>query len=280
MEIETVGILREIWQEKNWAFPTINESESAFDKLCEMTSLLNSEERQLLVNLTRFYTLYSFTDYQHLLIDALSKISAAVLTGADQIVVAPLIGPEDVAKNRSKSGHCLPYVAQYVAIPANASLAHLPITALAAPIFDRSKLSGTKLLVILLDDFVGSGDTAIKAVAEVRHSAATQDEIVVVSLVTMQKGIDALAHAAIPFFWAKLAEMGIDDNPHIKDKAEAYQLVDSIWEAHLKLAEKYKRGYKNSEALVTLVRTPNNTLPMYWCKASRDGSEWPSPFPR
>lgn len=280
MEIETVGILRDIWQQKNWAFPTMAESESAFDRLCQMTSLLNNEETQLLVNLTRFYTHYSFTDYQHLLIEALSKISTDVLANVDRIVVAPLVSPEDVARNRSKSGHCLPYVAEHVAIPANAALSQLPVTALAAPKFDRPKLVEAKLLVMLVDDFVGSGDTAIKAVKDLQETVSPQDEIVVVSLVTMQSGVDALKQASIPFFWAKLAEMGINDNPHIQDKTKAYQLVDGIWEAHLEIAEKYKRGYKNSEALVTLVRTPNNTLPMYWCKASRNGSEWPSPFPR
>lgn len=39
-------------------------------------------------------------------------------------------------------------------------------------------------------------------------------------------------------------------------------------------------GYKESEGLVTMIKTPNNTLPFYWYEGKRDGKFMMAPFPR
>lgn len=39
-------------------------------------------------------------------------------------------------------------------------------------------------------------------------------------------------------------------------------------------------GYKKSEGLVTMIKTPNNTFPFYWYEGKRDGKFMMAPFPR
>ena len=39
-------------------------------------------------------------------------------------------------------------------------------------------------------------------------------------------------------------------------------------------------GYKESEALVTMNKTPNNTLPFYWYEGKKDGNIILAPFAR
>lgn len=39
-------------------------------------------------------------------------------------------------------------------------------------------------------------------------------------------------------------------------------------------------GYKESEALVTMIKTPNNTLPFYWYEGKKDGNIMLAPFSR
>lgn len=63
------------------------------------------------------------------------------------------------------------------------------------------------------------------------------------------------------------------------DEGLALRIYDQI-ESHLSVAEEYKRGYEQSEALITLKRTPDNTLPIFWSRKDKDGTKWPAPFPR
>lgn len=48
----------------------------------------------------------------------------------------------------------------------------------------------------------------------------------------------------------------------------------------LKVKNKMYLGYKESEGLVTMIKTPNNTLPFYWDEGKRDGKFMMAPFPR
>lgn len=280
LNINTFGTIHQIWNEKEWKFPTPDAKNSAFDNLCKMFQKLNTEEQELLVNLMRCYSYYSLTDYQDLLVKAFLKIEEQQIIDVDQLVIAPLVQSKDINNNSTKSGHNLIYPADTVAIRENKVLDSIKRTVLQNPLIHRNKISGEKILVILLDDFIGSGNSAVRVVKEVKKKLAAKDEIVIISLVAMQKGIDRLDNASIPLYWAKLAPKGIKNNQFIIDKRLAYKLIDGIWENYLDISSKYTRGYEQSEALVTLLRTPNNTLPMYWCEKSRDGSNWPSPFTR
>lgn len=280
LNINTFGVIHQIWNEKEWKFPTPDAKNSAFDNLCEMFQKLNAEEQELLVNLMRCYSYYSYTDYQALLIKAFLKIKEQQIINVDRLVIAPLVQSKDIDNNKTKSGHNLTYPADTVAIRENKVLNNIERTVLQNPLINRDKISGDKILVILLDDFIGSGKSAVRVVQQVRNNLTAKDEIVIVSLLVMQKGLDNLANVSIPLYWAELVPKGIENNQFIIDKYLAYKLIDKIWENYLDISKKYKRGYEKSEALVTLLRTPNNTLPMYWCEKSRDGSDWPSPFTR
>lgn len=280
LSVKAIGSLRQIWEEKCWKFPSDAESDNTFKKLCQIAERLTDSEQKLFFQLTSFYSRYSFTDYQGLLIEAISKIQTENLTGIDQVLILPLVKASDVAKNRSKSGHSLIYAAEHVGIPSNVIFDGISRNTLMSPVFKRDALKGKNILVMLVDDFVGSGETAITVVNEVRAYIAEQDKICVVALAAMQSGITCLATASVPFFWARLIPKGIEENPEIADKSQAYKLIDDIWQKNLNISKDYIRGFQDSEALVTLVRTPNNTLPMYWCAKSRDGKNWPAPFPR
>ena len=55
--------------------------------------------------------------------------------------------------------------------------------------------------------------------------------------------------------------------------------MDDI-EKRLKVNENYRRGFKESEALVCMLRCPNNTFPVFWSTKKVSGESWPAPFPR
>ena len=73
----------------------------------------------------------------------------------------------------------------------------------------------------------------------------------------------------------KYNEPELSENIKIMSSIEDLLLQDSKFE------NKYQFGYKSSEALVSLTRTPNNTFPLYWFEAKlNEGKIWKAPFPR
>lgn len=57
--------------------------------------------------------------------------------------------------------------------------------------------------------------------------------------------------------------------------------VELILATDKRFEQDYSFGYKESEALVTMTRTPNNTFPLYWFEAKLDkNNKWQAPFPR
>lgn len=279
MKTENLAILDRIWTDKKWSFPTPEASQQSFDKLCEIVGKLNDDEQSLFIQLTRFYSLYSFTDYQNLVIKSLNSIQPNKWVGIEKIILLPLVSPEDWEENKAKSGHNLIYtfknLAPYSNVPKNIKIISRP-----NPIINQKDVADSKILVVMVDDFIGSGKSSEKAVLPVKDMLSNNIEIIVISLVAMQAGISHLQSLGIEVFYADLAPQGIKDNPHIDDKDAAYSLIDQIWEKYLLIDNNYRRGYANSEGLVTLLRTPNNTFPMYWIKKARDGSDWPAPFLR
>lgn len=58
---------------------------------------------------------------------------------------------------------------------------------------------------------------------------------------------------------------------------ETYQAVMESIEDYIRVKEEYRMGYAQSEALVRMFRTPNNTFPIYWLKNNKNPCP---PFPR
>ena len=137
-----------------------------------------------------------------------------------------------------------------------------------------------KSLVIFVDDFIGTGETAIKALDNyLLNYAVSDDEVIIVSLVSLQTGIKLINDYGVDVFNALTMERGISDSPTIADKPRALDIIDKI-EERLKVRLDCRRGYKGSEALVSLDKTPNNTFPVFWTNAKVDGEKWPAPFYR
>jgi len=318
IDINLLGELQGLWSSKNWVFQTEETKATAFNNLCAMFALLSPPQQQLVLRLTQSYSLHSYTGYQSLLIHAFAKITNSQIGNADQIILAPLINSGDDKFKRSKSGHLLPYIAEHVAIPLHQNMKSLKIVSLVSPDAIPNFLSEEKKsLIILLDDFIGSGDTAKTAVQhleininnsrvdknrgaqnksfisrlinKVKQACKTYRpykigfndnyEILVVGLVAMNHAVKRLSTFNIHVLSAEEIYKGIEENQAITDKAWAYKLIDEV-EATLKINRDERRGYMKSEALLTMIRTPDNTFPIYWCKTQNNGSSWPAPFPR
>lgn len=122
------------------------------------------------------------------------------------------------------------------------------------------------LRIILVDDFVGTGNTVIEAFNSLQEDLPSlkTTQISVLCIYAMRDGVKNVNDFGIQLFSAIMGSKGIADyytNPQLE---EAIIHMSNIESKIKGLDPNYKFGYHQSESLVSLIRCPNNTFPIYW----------------
>jgi len=134
-----------------------------------------------------------------------------------------------------------------------------------------------KDLIVLVDDYVGTGDTA-KDVLNfyLKHEKFNKKNIVILTIAAQHHGISRINK-----------EFGVEIISNIK---QGKYLIDNFFDSiltkkreqittmceTLKIKSDYF-GYGNSEALICILnKSPNNTFPVFWYETK----QYPAPFPR
>lgn len=135
-------------------------------------------------------------------------------------------------------------------------------------------------VIILVDDFIGSGLTAykhiksyIKLLKEYKHHVNVEDFCVVVD-VAMKHGVNYLLDNGIDSFYDVLQSKAISEDETLEEKQvkSKIRIMKNIEGKVLKnLNPKYSLGFESSESLVSILnKAPNNTFPFYWEKCVGD----------
>lgn len=280
---ENLRWLKKIFDSKKWLIddPESKQWQDLFDKFCDLLSLLSNEEQNLVLTLTDDFLWCPYPIYEKLLTVALRKVESEIIDNCNNIFLVPLLSPEDVERGKSKSGHMLPYVMQHSVIPSTHIFRGKQIIALTSLDKISSKHADRKdSLIIFLDDFIGSGDTACKCIRYYNnHYCFDRESVAIITLVAQKQGIDTIGKLGLNVYAAIIRTRGITDSINIPDIANAINIMKNI-EDRLLIKADYLFGYGRCEALVTMIRTPNNTFPLYWCPRAKTNSVWPAPFPR
>jgi hypothetical protein len=137
-----------------------------------------------------------------------------------------------------------------------------------------------KTLYVLVDDFLGSGSSAEGQLLRLSALTPGHDKrILCCVLVAQVSGLERVDNLHVACLASIIRTRGISDSGLLSDKPSALATMDSL-EARLGVEDDYKRGWKESEALVRMIRTPNNTFPVYWLPANKRTTAWRAPFPR
>ena len=89
--------------------------------------------------------------------------------------------------------------------------------------------------------------------------------IKVMSLVAQGDGIKQLKDAGVDVYYSKYAPKAIEEsNATVEEKIWMYYQMDAIESKIPSFNNTYHYGYNRSEALVSMIRCPNNTFPIYW----------------
>lgn len=129
-------------------------------------------------------------------------------------------------------------------------------------------IANNEHILILVDDFVGSGETALGAIDYVKEviPEMSDDKVVVLSIAALQKGIDELATHNIKVYTHIKLCRGISDYYIGEEKESALDIMHQIESGPIKVKRGFTLGYKQSEGLISMERCPNNTFPIYWMK--------------
>jgi len=136
--------------------------------------------------------------------------------------------------------------------------------------------------LILVDDFVGTGDTVKNVLAEIPGGAGkVSPQLSIAAMVCHSLGAAALHRIGVSVFRAMDISEGIRSNPRFDgEKKAAYNALMRAVEARLAISPMFEFGFKRSEALVSFQTVPNNTFPVYWATKKKDRTTRQAPFVR
>lgn len=280
LSVSTFLGLMQVFKNNGWEIPDRDAGyESRFNRFCERLSLLDAEEQDLVLELTSHFKVINGNDYLQILLKLLNDLHErhlALFQQTKKFFVLPLVAPQDLNKTKSSS-----FVWYYFR---DEHIKYSPIFIEKKLIFcDMAKVEWIKNLkpaeaVILLDDYIGSGETAVDAVNWiVENYSINPAQIIVLSIAAQEIGIQNLVNnTSVSVYSYYNYRRGISDN-YTGNQLDTYTKLMTNIEDKLNVSDEYKFGYNQSEALISLIRTPNNTFPVFWkpCGENRN-----VPFPR
>lgn len=269
--------LRKVFKEKKWN--QIPNEENVFSNLCKILNSLSEGQKTLIHELVEKYEWISSNEYYGVFFELLKSIDESLLRNCKNVYLFPLVKPDDV--DSIKSGHHCVYL--FHGLIAGNQLFN-GINKKIITTFEELKAlkfnsDGTDLL-FLIDDFIGTGNTFIKVWDEIKQNdSISSSYILTLTLIIQQSALDLIERECkLNIISAKVMKKGISDEYESPLKEEKISLMNEI-ESYIK-PKAFSFGYEKSEALVTMIRTPNNTFPFFWMESKINGERFDPPFPR
>ncbi len=276
MDIITITKLYKIFQNKRW---TDNEGNNiVFENFCQLLLNLSEPQRELVIELAERYTWITLNEYQGKLVKVLESIEDVKLKGLKRVVLFPVMKPEDEV--RTKSSHTILYMLRAIKplLTKYKSVEFIEIES-----YENLKQGHFNLeegeCLYLLDDYLGSGETIKTTVEKVlKNRDIDTNQIKVLSIAAQQDSIDFLKKVGISYYSDLVFSKGISDYYLTPEKEQKIEIMKEI--EKLIPGNHFSFGYNQSEALITLMRTPDNTFPIFWKEHKKDKLVFEAPFSR
>ena len=235
-------------------------------RISEAFSILSEDERRLFTAFIRRYAIH--VDYGPLSFELTTWISDNIQRfGTVSLSTPYLVQPEE-----QKSAGIIAYELRSQLVSIGQAKRQIEI-------HDIVPTTPKRVPIFIVDDFSGSGQTVMAAVQRLKDIGQPDELIKVALLYAMDQATKSFQAAGIETRtvltgYRCLSDLDFKDELNGRDAGTIYD----VWEKRLSVDKKYRRGYAGSEALVSMKRTPNNTLPIFWF-CGKDKS-WPCAFPR
>lgn len=249
-----------IFKEKKWKIQEDGDY-TVFDKFCSrLAELENDQERDLIIELTNDFLWIQSSMYEDYLLKALKKLFKSKEWKPEEgksIYICPLLPESDFGK--LKSSTYMLYLCQSILMRTYSEMQENQVRICETP--EILKLHEDRIgALILIDDFIGSGETALGCLEYLKF---LNTKIYIVSLVAQDEGINNIKRKNVSVFTAISRKKAITDvypESEAKEKREAMIKISK----RLHVPQGMQLGYADTEGLVAMIKTPNNTFPVYW----------------
>ena len=262
----------------------------AFNRFCEMLSSLSQEQQNCVLQITENFLRVDLDKYFQYIKLALNCLDLNKIEKISRIFVMPLNTIEakiekmkspKQRKNPGNSSIVIAYAFNETNVKGHANLKAKTVNVIYALEGLPKNFNSTNGLLLLVDDFIGSGETfetCVKYLSTQLEIDSTK--VYALALVGQREGLERLRSQNIDVCCPEVRLKGITDYFQAPARDELIGIMESI-EDLLGIDQKYRFGYSRSEAVVKMIRTPNNTFPVYWYPAKlKDGRAFAAPFPR
>lgn len=265
--IETLTKVKKIFEEKNWIIDDAPDLfSSIFNRFCSRLDLFGNEHQELIIELTSRFLDLSFKEFQPCFIDALKKIPG--IDTFNSILVAPLKRP---SLSEPKSADLIWYYLKTISDFSYESFgSKLYFTADWEQI--TKSLANQSVILVLIDDFIGTGETVIESLQELcsEKQLKISDNVKVLTFIAHKEGINAVKKEYNDIVTYSIAvNKGLSDHYFGDDLIKKMKLMNEM-EQKLNVRPEFELGYGRSECLVAVNnRSANNTFPIFWLEKKK-----------
>lgn len=273
MEPKIILKLQEIFTEKGWVT-----NSKAYERFVNCLNKLSLEEQEFVLEVTNNYIYFGIEKYEELVIKMFNKAYSESLLKKRKIIIVPLLkftGDFENEMKQVKSSNLVAYIMKSTAIQYFDWLRGKNISVYNFLNDNEIKQVNEKeQVVIFVDDYIGSGKTAFNCIEAYCERGLEKENFFIMSMFIESVAKKLFTEHEIKFIDAEIKYNNIRDI-YNEDFEEKERMIRQIGRK-IKAPDEYFLGYGEIGALLSLIRTPNNTLPFYW--STSKGRK--APFPR
>ena len=254
--------LANLYNRKGWDIEDAFGDSTVFDGFCKTMTLLDDEECEMFLALTDKFLWVNESEYLKRFIRVYKLFVDSVIQRSSfkTIIISPLLRESDFGE--PKSSTYLYYLAKSIVNQLQNHSEGRHISYLDKPSDIDKIILNDRIIICLIDDFIGSGLTVLDSVSYLTDHGVDKSNIAILGLVSMENGVSIARQNDINIYSDVLMHKGISGT----ENEEKWTKLMSAIESRIGVADRYRFGFERSESLVKMIRTPNNTFPIYWWK--------------
>jgi hypothetical protein len=276
MNVSDITRLYSIFSNKRWHDNYGNDI--VYTNFCNLLTNLTEDQIQLILDLAERYTWITYSEYQTRIINTFNKVEDEKLKALKKVYLFPIIKLKDQGK--TKSSHQVLYLMrafkQFLPRYDHIKFEELEFfKELDASKFDINKNEA----IFLLDDYIGSGETIHETLEIIlRNRKIELNHLHIITIAAQYEIYKFISELPISIYADHIDGKGISDYYSSPEREEKIRIMQEI--ERLIPGNHFRFGYQETEALITLTRTPDNTFPIFWKEHKRNNITFEAPFAR
>lgn len=267
--------INKLFNDHHWDFKNDSYLKGVFDRFCKRFDYLDDDnQKKLILDLTKRYILINKEDYAQELRSLLNKVANNKLCSDKNIYLFPIDGYKII--NKSTSGRTILELMERANIK---QFCNSIFKKNVESIYTKDDLNNVDngSILLLVDDIIGSGDTLNKCLKYLKCNIHIDNlKIIICSIAILKETMNIIQKEGFIVYSNIELRREISDYYQGTDLCKNIETMKNI-EKKIQVPRKYCFGWRRTELLITLDRTPNDTFPYFWYYNMKERN---APFPR